>query len=144
MTNTVKVNHINNTITVTKAFMKKAENFGSAEYKQMMEIKSDEVLRSYKIIVRSIKKNPEKESYRNLTYKNMETYISTLNLKTIYMAEYEVAKKRSKIQKSPYKYMVKWFVETFPNYKEADIFSDEKNVTLAFTETQNETETMVA
>lgn len=144
MTNTVKVNHINNTITVTKTFMKKAENFGSKEYKQMMEIKSDSVLSNYKLIVRSIKKNPEKESYRNLTYKNMETYISTLNLSTIYMAEYEVAKQRSKIQKSPYKYMVKWFIETFPNYKEAEIFSEAEASTLSSTDSQNSATVMVA
>lgn len=144
MTNTVKVNHINNTITVTKAFMKKAENFGSKEYKQMMEIKSDSVLSNYKLIVRSIKKNPEKESYRNLTYKNMETYISTLNLSTIYMAEYEVAKQRSKIQKSPYKYMVKWFIETFPNYKEAEIFSEAEASTLSSTDSQNSATVMAA
>ncbi len=144
MTNTVKVNHINNTITVTKAFMKKAENFGSAEYKQMMEIKSDAILSTYRIVVRSIKKNPEKESYRNLTYKNMETYISTLNLSTIYMTEYEVAKQRSKIQKSPYKYMVKWFVETFPNYKEAEIFSEAKASNLSSTKTQDNVTAMAA
>lgn len=144
MTNTVKVNHINNTITVTKAFMKKAENFGSAEYKQMMEIKSDAILSTYRIVVRNIKKNPEKESYRNLTYKNMETYISTLNLSTIYMAEYEVAKQRSKIQKSPYKYMVKWFVETFPNYKEAEIFSEAKASNLSSTKTQDNVTAMAA
>ncbi len=144
MTNAVKVNHSNNTITVTKAFMKKAENFGSAEYKKMMEIKSDAILSSYRIVVRSIKKNPEKESYRNLTYKNMEIYISTLNLRTIYMAEYELARKRSVIQKSPYKYMVKWFIETFPQYKEAEIFSDTAAATMVTTETNNIPVTNVA
>ncbi len=144
MTNAVKVNHINNTITVTKSFMKKAENFGSAEYKQMIEIKSDPVLSAYKIVVRNIKKNPEKESYRNLTYANMEAYISTLNLKTIFMAEYEVARKRSKIQKSPYKYMVKWFVETFPNYKEAAIFSNTEEPTMTAADSQNEYDSMPA
>ena len=104
---------------VTKKFYKKAQYFGTKEYYMLAEAKEKEP--EFAIEVRKINKNPEKNTYKNLTYNNMESYIKDLNDSSAYIA-YENARKRSKIQKSPYKWMVKWFTINFADYTECDLF----------------------
>ena len=65
------------TAQVTKTFQKNAAIFGTEEFK---------LWRSYKAMfpdavmtTKTIKRNPNKETYRNMTYKNMRTYIEIEN-----------------------------------------------------------------
>ena len=61
--------------------------------------------------------------YRNLTYKNMEEYIITLegeeseNLK-----EFNNVLKLSKVQAGPYAYVKTWFLDNYANYSEQPEF----------------------
>ena len=125
MKNTATVKVINNEIIASKTFFNKAQNFGTREYEILKQVRQD--YPNAQIRVKQIKKNPDKESYRNLTYKNMEIFFKGLNEheKAVALAEYEIAKTRSKIQRSPYKFMVKWFTTRFPEYKDSTVFMDD-------------------
>lgn len=63
-----------NEVRVTKAFLKNAMVFGTPEYKLWKEIRLD--CPNAVMITKDIKRNPNKRTYRNMTYKNMvcQTY----------------------------------------------------------------------
>lgn len=76
---------------VTKAFAKNAVIFGTEEYKLWREYRKD--FPDAKMVTKTIKKNPEKKTYR------MDTIEA-----------------QSKSQKSPYNFVYNWFIAQFPNY----------------------------
>ena len=115
----IKVELSNNTLVVTKKFFKNAQYFGTPEYDELRA--ALEANKGFTVVVRKIKKNPEKESYKGLKYENMENFIITFEPTAL--REYQLARKRSKIQASPYKWMVTWFITRFPNYKETNFFA---------------------
>ncbi len=118
MTNTVKV--IDDNIIITKAFQKKAQIFGTAEYYKLKAVKAENP--NATVTTKTIKKNPDKESFKNVSYENMESYISSQPNAAVHMAHYEIVRERSKIQKAPYKYVAKWFVATFPDFRNSPVF----------------------
>lgn len=107
----------NTTAQVTKAFAKKAVIFGTEEYKLWREYLKD--FPSAQMVTKTIKKKDDKKSTKNMTYENMETYISIQKDAKKLLEEYKKQKQLSKIQTSPYHYMVEWFKNTFENYAEA-------------------------
>ena len=99
---------------VTKAFEKQARIFGSNENKLWREF-----LKAYpnaKMETKNIKKNPEKKSFLNLTYENMKGYIAEQKNAEELMKEFEKQLALSKIQTSPYRFVVAWFEQKFENY----------------------------
>ena len=120
------------TAQVTKAFMKKAVIFGTEEYKLWREFKKD--FPNAQMVTKSIKKKADKKSYKNHTYNNMRLFIRTLNDKDAAEKEKEFDRQLvlSKIQKSPYKAVLAWFVETFKDnedYNRTEIFKEEDKPT---------------
>ena len=111
---------------VTKAFEKKACIFGTDEFKQWREYK--EMFPKAKMVTKTIKKNPDQKTRRNMTYENMEAFISTLEEKEAdkVMEEFYTIKKRSKIQKSPYQYVLSWFEAKFDGYNDLDQYMNQK------------------
>ena len=75
MRNTLKINHTNRTIIMDRTFAKHAENTSSEEYAHLQQVRQD--YPTYEVIRRQIKTNPQKESYKGLTYAYMEDYIMT-------------------------------------------------------------------
>ena len=75
MKNTLKINHAERTITMDRTFAKNAENTRSEEYAHLQSVRRD--YPTYSVIRRQIKKNPNKECYKGLTYEYMEDYIIT-------------------------------------------------------------------
>ena len=121
------IRYINDTTAqVTKAFEKKACVFGTEEFKLWREYK--EVFPKAQMTTKSIKKNPDQKTRRNMTYENMEAFISTLEEKEAdkAMEEFYTIKKRSKIQKSPYQYVLSWFKAKFDGYNDLDQFMNQK------------------
>ena len=99
---------------VTKAFEKQARIFGTNENKLWREF-----LKAYpnaKMETKNIKKNPEKKSFLNLTYENMKGYIAEQKNAEELMKEFEKQLALSKIQTSPYRFVVAWFEQKFENY----------------------------
>lgn len=122
----MKIEFINdNTAKVTKAFEKNARIFGTPEYKLWREVLKE--VPDAKMTTKTIKKNPDKKTYRNMTYKNMELFIDAQENSEALMKEYKRERQMSKIQTSPYRAVLAWFCQKFEgydNYKE--FFKDEE------------------
>ena len=115
-----------NTAQVTKAFEKKACIFGTDEFKMWREYKA--MFPKAVMTTKSIKKNPNQKTRRNLTFKNMVEYINTYpeaEAKKL-MEEYETIQKRSKVQASPYQYVLSWFEGKFKGYNDLEQFMAKK------------------
>ena len=114
-----EVDFINSKIVLTKKFYKAATILNTPEYTTLMQLRHDNP--GFAIELREIKKKEGKKSYRNLTYKNMEEYIITLegeeseNLK-----EFNNVLKLSKVQAGPYAYVKTWFLKKY-----GDVFKSE-------------------
>ena len=113
-----------NTAQVTKAFQKNACIFGTEEFKKWREYK--EIFKDAVMTTKSIKKNPNQKNRRNLTFKNMVGFIQTQPNAKELMEEYETIQKRSKVQASPYQYVLSWFEGKFKGYNDLEQFMAKK------------------
>ena len=108
---------------VTKAFAKKAEIFGTAEFKLWREYVA--MFPGAQMVVKSIKKNENKRTNKNLTYKNIRGFLALQDNGNALLMEFERELKLAKIQESPYRAVLAWFRKKFPNYDEyKDFFKD--------------------
>ena len=115
----MKINHKNQTIEMSKKFAKAAEKFGSKEYKQLREARSD--YPDFKVVTVSRKASGQKESYKGLTYSYMENYIKNHDdEKKSIMAEYEMLRglsaeaQEALAEPCSYIEMKAWFMKKFP------------------------------
>ena len=113
-----------NTAQVTKAFEKKACLFGTDEFKLWREYKA--IFKDAVMTTKDIKKNPNKKTRRNLTFANMVEYMKTQENSEDLLAEFETMKSRSKIQASPYQYVLSWFEAKFEGYNDLKQFMAQK------------------
>jgi len=112
------------TALVTKSFMKNACIFGTDEFKTWRAYKKE--FPDAVMTTKSIKKNPDKKTRRNLTFKNMVEYMKTQKNSEELLAEFETIKSRSKIQASPYQYVLSWFEAKFEGYNDLKQFMAQK------------------
>ena len=121
MKNTYKVDFMNNTFTMTKAFEEALNNPASEEYKLFQQLRADFPGLT---IIRKTRRAPKKaRPTKNLTYANMEKYMSVFKNANELLARFEVVKTCSLEQPSPYKFVRDWFEAQFPKYKEQPDFS---------------------
>ena len=119
------IRYINDTTAqVTKAFEKKACIFGTDEFKLWREYKKE--FPKAKMVTKTIKKNEDQKTRRNMTYANMKAYIATQPNAKELEAEFKTMKERSKIQTSPYQYVLSWFEAKFDGYNDLKQFMAEK------------------
>ena len=118
MRGTIRVDHINKNIMISKTFARASMVINSEEYKTLSDVKS--TYGEYSIIQREIRKNPQKESYRGLTYAYMEHYILTHDKSGEVMKIYEELRLRALCHSIRYAHIKKWFLEI---YAEIDDFS---------------------
>ncbi|MBE6964858.1 MAG: hypothetical protein E7441_02345 [Ruminococcaceae bacterium] len=120
--NTLKISHAARKIVMDRTFAKRAENTMSPEYAHLQQVRKD--YPEYSVVLRTIKKNHKKNTYRGLTYEYMYDYISTN--KSLSPKEKESIAEElsgmiqiSKCQALQYRYPVikKWFIEKFPEIK---------------------------
>lgn len=102
------------TAQVTKAFEKQARIFGTDEYKLWKAYRED--FPGAKMVTKSIKKNANKKTYKNLTYANMELFITETNSELLVELKKQI--KLSKVQSNPYRAVLAWFLSQFPQYDE--------------------------
>ena len=102
------------TAQVTKAFEKQARIFGTEEYKLWRAYRED--FPAAKMVTKTIKKNPNKKSYKSLTYANMELFITEQNSELLVELKKQI--KLSKVQSNPYRAVLAWFLSEFPKYDE--------------------------
>lgn len=74
MKNTYKIDFANNTLTMTKAFEAAANEYGSEEYKLLQKIRAD--FPGIEIIRKTRRPSKTSRPNKNLTYANMEKYMS--------------------------------------------------------------------
>lgn len=108
--NSYKIDFINNTMTITKAFERAANYVGSEEYEMMRKIMVD--FPNMKIVRKPSAARRDNRPNRGLTYEAMECYIRE-NGSADLLNEFEEIRY---IAKRPYHYMKKWFVERFPEW----------------------------
>ena len=122
--NTLKIFHDgkNGRIVMDRTFAKNAENTMSEEYAHLQQVRRD--YPKYAVMVKTIKKNHNKNTYRGLTYEYMYDYISTnkgLSPKEKESIADELSGmiQISKCQALQYRYPVikKWFIDKFPEIK---------------------------
>ena len=128
------------TAQVTKAFQKNAVIFGTDEFKLWREYKA--MFPNAVMTTKDIKKNPNKKTRRNLTFANMVEYMKTQENSEDLLAEFETMKSRSKIQASPYQYVLSWFEAKFEGYNDLKQFmaqkEEERSAEDAASETAND------
>lgn len=124
---------------VSKAFLKRADVFGTDEYNAVQ--KFYEIHPNATIKAKKINTKPDKKTNKNLTYENMELFIKTVACDEEEMSklldEMKKIKNISQIQKRPYKYVFDWFKATFPEYTSHDIFKDKDDNKIENAENKN-------
>lgn len=99
------------TLYMTKAFERKALQYGSEEFKLGKELR-----KMFPDIKTEIKVRPSKA--KPLTYKQMEAFIALLPTAQEDLKEMERQRKMSVAYKSPFRYMETWFEKKYPYHKE--------------------------
>lgn len=117
MANTLKINRENNTIVMDRAFAKASEIVGSREYNMLQVARKD--YPNYVVVQRKIKKNPNKESYKGLTYEYMENYIKSHCEGRL--AEYMEMRLLAECHSVRYPTIKKWFLDAFPEVAEFSV-----------------------
>ena len=118
---------------VSKIFAKKACIFGTEEFKLWREYKA--IFPEAQMIIKEIKKNPDKKTYKNLTYKNIEKFLRLQDNADNLIAAFTKQKELAAIQASPYHAVLDWFLEQFPNYDQSvavvkvEVSKENSNVT---------------
>lgn len=104
------IDFANEIITITRKFNDAANVFNSPEYKTMMELRS----LGMKI---EIKQTPvRRKTTKSLSYSKMLKHISCLADAEAYLAEFEAVKAASKGESNPYRYVLNWYENRFPNH----------------------------
>ena len=129
---------------VTKAFEKQARIFGTPEYREWKQARifGTPEYREWRaflaenpgteMVTKTIKKAKDKKNdAKNRTYEKMAEYISLQENPDALMKEFEAQKKLSIVQKSPYRFVLNWFLDTFPELKEDEDKKDEGKATAA-------------
>ena len=115
---------------VTKAFAKQARIFGTPEYREWRAYRQD--FPNAQMVTKTIKKAKNKKNdAKNRTYENMAEYISLQENAEELKKEFEAQKKLSIVQKSPYRFVLNWFLKTFPELKKEEGKKNEAEATAA-------------
>ena len=121
----MKIEVINETTArVSKAFEKNARFFGTPEFNMWREYLKE--FPNATMTTKTIKKNPDKKTYRNMTYKNMELFIEAQENSTLLKKEFERQRKMSRVQTNPYKAVLAWFCKEFEGYDDYKEFFKDK------------------
>ena len=131
-------NFVEKTIVGSNAAIERANKGLEPEYSELTEMLS--VHPEFTVTVKSIKRKEEKKTYNKLTLSRMKDYIETqfsdkevLSSKLI---EFEAIKAIAKTKGALYPMTKKWFLNTYPSFKEnavleAESFEEQKTLAAA-------------
>ena len=103
---------IDNTLTITNAFAKKASQLNTHEYNIMKQFRLD----NPSLTIIKAEKKATSNRPMNVKFTEMEKFIAQCRDKEARLTEFEKVKALSKIQSSPYAYVKTWFLEHYANY----------------------------
>ncbi|MBQ8620526.1 MAG: hypothetical protein IJ418_23875 [Clostridia bacterium] len=119
--NGCRINHVANTITLTKKFLHAASNPSSDECAYLQQIRTN----FPNLRVTTTPATKKKSSNRpRLSYKQMRNYINCLPDGEKWIEPFEQVMQLAKSQKNPYLYTYNWFAGTFPGYENIPQFDD--------------------
>jgi hypothetical protein len=116
----IRINRPEQTIFVSKPFLKRANLYGTEESKMLEKARA--AYPDFKVVPRSIAKSNKKRPYLRVSYAYMESYISSHENAEKRMKEYEEMRFRAECHEVPFSEVKKWFVACYP---EIDDFTPE-------------------
>ena len=112
----IRIDRENNKIVMTRKFAKKADDPTTKEFRLLQEVMA--TYPTFSVNNHTIKKNPNKECYKGLTYDYMRDYIRTheagANVEGA-LAELEEMIFKTKCHSIRYAHVKKWFLESYPS-----------------------------
>lgn len=113
----ITINERNHTLEITKKFATAASHFGSDEYRELKEARTD--FPTFKVVTKSASRKT-KNNFNGLTYAFMENYIKSHDNAEINLAEFEEERTKGKTVASAtaYRRIKKWFLEKYPEIAE--------------------------
>ena len=124
MKNTLRFDHDARCIVMDRTFYKNSSNIRFEEYSMLQRARQD--YPNYTPVIKRIKRNPDKETYRGLTYAYMERYIESHDNAEEIMAEYRELRLISECHCKARRYpkIKKWFLKKYP---EVEKFGSEES-----------------
>lgn len=116
------INFVANTIIVSKAFAKKAQQLDAPENAKMNELQA--AYPKMKITYKASKTPRKARGQAKITYAAMEKYIKCLPDAAQYLMLFGKVTELAKPQPNPYLYTKKWFDVTFPCFAELPEFDE--------------------
>jgi hypothetical protein len=111
----------------SKSAINRANKGLNPEYKELSEMLA--AMPSFSVQIKDIKKKKDQKRYPQLTFKKMEDYIRTqfsdekeLERKII---EFKAIQKVADAKGAKYPLTKKWFLSTYPEYKDSDVSENE-------------------
>ena len=117
-----RYNCLTNTLTLSRAFVRQAENVESEEYKFVQRMREEIPGLD---IVRQEKQVHRRSKYANLSIKAMKDYISCMRNSDERLAELDSVVSASRGQDHPIRYTREWFLENYPGYNSIPVFDEE-------------------
>ena len=110
-------------IVASATTLKKARKPESSEYRVLTELLC--VHPNFCVIEKDIQKKPGKKTYKGLTFQTMLDYIRTQTNSEEKIKAYNAVRRIAKVKGCEYPLTKKWFLKTYPDYKETDITAQE-------------------
>ena len=119
--NPIRINRANAKIEVSKAFLKRADLYGTSESITLEKVRA--AYPEFEVVGRSIAKSNTKRPYLRVSYAYMERYIANHEKAEERMKEYQEMRFRSECHEVPFSEVKKWFIACYP---EIDDFTPEQ------------------
>ena len=110
---------VNKAIIGSKSAINRANKGLAPEFKELCEMIKAQP--TFTVSIKVIEQKEGKEKYHDLTFKRMEIYISLQSDKEKKLAEYRAIRNVAKAKGAQYPLTKKWFLKTYPKYKNSDI-----------------------
>ena len=138
----IRYDFLTNTLYVTKAYLDAAGIFGSPEYKEIKKYRDDNAGMKIEVVKRTASKSDNRPV--TVKYADMEHFIRQFPLERQkgLLERYEKVKALSKTHRSPYKFVLDWFLDYFPLYNNDAAFDENGNVTILKTKDEVERENL--
>ena len=107
-----KIDWKTNTFTMTKKFAAEANEYESAAYNILMDVRS----KGFHIVVRQPAER--KACPTRITFKQMETILSCMDYADERLEQLHAVMDAGKGQKNQYEYVRRWFLRNYPNFNE--------------------------
>ena len=118
MKNGYNFDALNNTLTISASFAKKASKVGSLEYNIILKLRKD-------FPDLTIQQEAKKEGKKGLTFGQMEDFIALHRNAEELTVLFNKVRKLSRVQPMPYKYVKTWFEDRFPYYSDQPTFDED-------------------